>query len=141
MSSIKRLFQTGAQNPVSGTSGSPSGVVNGFTAPAVPVGSAGVATFPALNPGQGILLKNNGPNTLRLWFTDGQSAPTLTRAQIMAEGTGTLLIPSGKFVILETIQAGCGVAYTNGPWSAVPGSFSYSIELSPPDAPTAATVL
>lgn len=138
MSSVKRLFQSAPMNPASGTSGSPSGVAGGATFPAVPKGVAGAATFPAIAAGGGLLVANDGSVPLRLWFADGTSqAPTLSQAQLAAEGTGTLIIPAGKFVILTTIVAGCGVTYSGGAWSIVPGSFSYSVECDPADHPAA----
>ena len=138
---IQRLFQSATMNPASGTAGSPSGVSGGLSAPAVPLGGYGTATFPAIAAGGGLLVTNDGRNTLRLFFQDGSSAPTLTSGQIFAESTGTLLIPPGKFVVLTTIVAGCGVSYCGGPWSAVPGSFTYTLLLDPADHPAAATLI
>jgi hypothetical protein len=139
--SIQRLFQSATMNPAGGTAGSPSGVAGGLAAPAVPTGGLGTTSFPAVAAGGAILIRNNGTTVARLWFQDGQAAPALSPSQYLAEGGGTLKIPAGKFAIVETVVAGCGVAYTGGPISIVPGTQSYAILLDPPDHPAAAITI
>jgi hypothetical protein len=138
---IQRLFQSAAMDPAGGQAGSPSGVAGGLIAPAVPQGGIGVTAFPAVDSGGAILVRNNGATVAHLWYEDGAAAPALSPSQYLAEGGGTLKIPAGKFAIVETVVIGCGVAYTGGPISIVPGSFSYALLLDPADHPAATVSL
>jgi hypothetical protein len=139
--SIQRLFQSAAMDPAGGVAGSPSGVAGGLVAPAVLQGTSGTTAFPAVAAGGAILVRNNGAVPLNLWYEDGAAAPQLNQAQIVNEFGGTLQIPAGKYAVITTITAGCGVSYTGGPFSIVPGSFSYALLLDPADHPAAATTL
>ena len=137
---VRRLFQSSAMNPaMSGVWNSPSGVEQSVVAPEVPEGGIGTTNLPPYRqPSGAYLVTNNGTRVAQLWFTDGvEAAPSLPESIYTDASSGTLQIAPGtsELVLRSTGGTGCGVAYTGGPLSIIPGTQSYAVLLDPADHP------